>query len=111
MKVLLPSWPSSCSIWFFIARIAVMTRMMEKTPTSTPRRVRPERSLWVARALMAIRKFSPSSMKVFLVIAQRVDGTHPCGTPGRQKARDESRHDGDGERQGDDIEGERDAWK
>ncbi len=44
-----------------MARMVVMTTMMEKTPTMTPRRVRAERSLCATRAPMAMRKLSFTS--------------------------------------------------
>ncbi len=41
--------------------MAVITTMMEKTPTSTPSSVSAERSLCAARALMAMKKLSSNS--------------------------------------------------
>src|SRR5262245_50126685 len=89
-KVWLPSWVNSFSMSLCMTRIAVMTTMMEKTPTSTPSKVRLERNLWAASALMAMRKLSRSSaamMVVRLLISQRVDGIHAGGAPGGEKAR------------------------
>ncbi len=43
-----------------ITRMAVITTMMENTPTSTPSSVSAERSLCAASALMAMRKLSRS---------------------------------------------------
>ena len=43
---------------FCMTRMAVITTMMEKTPTSTPSNVSAERNLCAASALIAIRKLS-----------------------------------------------------
>jgi hypothetical protein len=61
LKVCDPSWPNSFSILLCITRIAVITTMIENTPTSTPTSVSAERSLCAARALIAIRKLSLTS--------------------------------------------------
>src|SRR5260370_570162 len=47
-KVLLPSPPSWFSMLFCMALMAVITRVVENTPTSTPSSVSPERSLGAA---------------------------------------------------------------
>ena len=44
-----------------MTRMAVITTMMEKTPTSTPSKVRAERSLCAARAVIAVKKLSFNS--------------------------------------------------
>src|SRR3954467_2688731 len=48
---------------FCMARIAVITRMIEKTPTSTPSRVSPERSLCAAMEDSARLALSRNSMR------------------------------------------------
>src|SRR5438093_4432007 len=99
MKVLLPNWLICFSMSLCITRIAVMTTMMEKTPTNTPSRVRAERSLWAARAPMAIKKLSFTSVprrinwkrKLFIAggsfAAQCVHGIHPRRPEGGEEAR------------------------
>ncbi len=44
-------------------RMAVMTRMIENTPTSTPSNVRAERSLWAVMAPSAMLRLSRASPK------------------------------------------------
>ena len=61
MKVWSPSWLSSDSTKLCMTRMAVITTMMENTPMSTPNKVRPDRSLWAATALTAMRKLSRNS--------------------------------------------------
>ena len=62
-KVWLPKRLSCFSISLFITRIAVMTTMIEKTPTKTPSNVRAERNLCAASAAIAMRKLSVSSAR------------------------------------------------
>ena len=62
-KVWLPNWVSSDSTLRCNTRMAVMTTMMENTPTSTPRSVSAERNLCATSAFMAIQKLSLSSAR------------------------------------------------
>src|SRR5581483_5539502 len=96
MNVCPPNWPTSDSMRDCMARIAVMTTMMEKTPTNTPSNVSAERSLCAASAPIAMRKLSRNSaMKTLrerrradlvLFIPQGIDGVHSRGTPGGKKS-------------------------
>ena len=63
MKVWLPSELNCCSMLLSITRIAVITTMMENTPTSTPSSVSAERSVCAAIALMAMEKLSRASAR------------------------------------------------
>src|SRR5437867_7524521 len=60
-KVWLPNWVSSDSMFRCNTRMAVITTIMENTPTKTPNRVSVDRSLCATNAFMAIRKLSLSS--------------------------------------------------
>src|ERR1017187_226578 len=99
-------WPPSelmcVSILFCMTRIAVITTMMENTPTKTPSKVSAERSLCAVTALMAMRKLSRSSAKNMVVpldftdaslISQRVHRIHsrraPCGKKSRKQTGDQ----------------------
>src|SRR6266568_1820958 len=66
-KVWLPKRLSCFSMSLCITRMAVITTMIENTPTKTPSNVSPERSLWAASAPMAIRKLSRSSASSIVV--------------------------------------------
>src|SRR6266581_8050315 len=66
-KVWLPKRLSCFSMSLCITRMAVITTMIEKTPTKTPSNVNPERSLWAASAPMAMRKLSRSSASSIVV--------------------------------------------
>src|SRR5437870_4489362 len=90
-NVFAPKSASDDSILLCRTRIAVMTTMIEKTPTSTPRRVNAERNLCVATALSAIRQLSFTSMRHISFAAQRVHGIHARRTPGREEAGDDAR--------------------
>ena len=61
MNVWVPNWFICSSMLLCMTRMAVMTTMIEKTPTSTPSNVSAERSLWAASAPIAMRKLSRSS--------------------------------------------------
>src|SRR5450631_2483283 len=93
MNVSLPSELNCRSMLLCITRIAVITTMMENTPTSTPSSVSAERSLCAAIAPMAIEKLSRSSAKnevLFLFISQSVHRVHPCRAPRGKKSRQHS---------------------
>src|SRR6266516_7856549 len=60
-KVWLPNWVSSDSMFRCNTRMAVITTIMENTPTRTPNSVSADRSLCATNAFMAIRKLSLSS--------------------------------------------------
>src|SRR3954468_23380830 len=101
MKVWLPSRLISFSILFCITRMAVMTTMMEKTPTRTPSSVRADLSLCAAMAPMAMRMLSFSSevSDIWpLFISQCVNHIHPGRSPCWQKTRDNAGDQGDQER-------------
>src|SRR5450631_2721094 len=89
MNVSLPSELNCRSMLLCITRIAVITTMMENTPTSTPSSVSAERSLCAAIAPMAIVKLSRASEKneiLFLFISQGIHGVHARRAPGGEKS-------------------------
>src|SRR5260221_13805203 len=89
---------------FCSTRIAVITTIMENTPTSTPSNVSPERSLCAASALIAMRKLSLISARKTdndLFISKRLHRIHSGRAPGRQKTRRHAGQRGDQQREGD----------
>src|ERR1035437_7690642 len=101
MKVSPPSELNCRSMLLCITRIAVITTMMENTPTSTPSSVSAERSLCAAIAPKAMRQLSRASIrmaKYFLLIAQSIHGVHARGPPRREKTGQHARHRRDQER-------------
>src|SRR5262245_40796898 len=110
-KVWLPSWASSVSMFCCSTRIAVITTMIENTPTSTPSTVRPDRSLCVRNACSAMRKLSvisaaymgvvfPAEREFGSFVAQRVHRLRPRRPPGREKAGGDPGKGGDGQGDG-----------
>src|SRR5450432_1430134 len=107
MNVWLPRVLNCAAMLLCITRMAVITTMMENTPTSTPSSVSDERNLCAAIAPMAIEKLSRASARMLircLLISQGVHGVHarcaPCGKKSGQHAgqqRDQQR-DGDDHR-------------
>src|SRR5579872_4983757 len=103
MNVSPPNWSRLDSMSFCIALMAVITTIIENTPTNTPSKVSAERSLCAASALIAIRKLSFSSarktlkaldrevrMPAFMAnsfIAQGIHRIHPRGAPGGEESR------------------------
>jgi len=61
MKVWLPSELNLLSMSLCMTRIAVITTMMENTPTSTPSSVSAERNVCARIAPIAMRKLSTAS--------------------------------------------------
>src|SRR5450631_3202627 len=95
MNVSLPSELNCRSMLLCITRIAVITTMMENTPTSTPSSVSAERSLCAAIAPMAIVKLSRASEKneiLLLLIAQGIHRVHARRPPRGEKT---GKHAGD----------------
>src|SRR5687768_6167274 len=92
-KVWVPRTVISFSIVTCMIEIAVMTPMMEATPSTTPTRVRKLRSLLLPMAPSDIANTSPRLMRV-LFIAQRLDRVEPGAAPGR----DHAGHDADDDR-------------
>src|SRR3954465_6667372 len=86
-KVFTPSSAIDDSILFCRMRIAVMTTMIEKTPTITPRSVSAERSLCAATAFSAITQLSLSSARHILFAPQGVHRVHSRRAPGGKKSR------------------------
>src|SRR5262249_35994710 len=103
-KVWLPSWLIFSSISLCMTRMAVITTMMEKTPTSTPSSVSAERNLWEANAPKAMRKLSRNSAAStvqrafgrigipFLFVPQRIHRVHAGGAPGGEEPRENPSH-------------------
>src|SRR3954470_16316203 len=103
-NVFTPSSAIDDSILFCNTRIAVITTMMEKTPTNTPSSVSAERSLCAAMAFNAIKQHSFSSARHISGLriwdcglrisfaAQCVHRLHARGTPGGKKAGDHTRN-------------------
>src|SRR6202453_4682295 len=107
MNVSPPSCDICVSMKCCIARIVVITTMMEKTPTMMPINVSVERSLWVANELAAMKKLSFSSstnrpvlcsnlgmvetgqvyFKSTSLIAQRLHRVHARRAPRGQESR------------------------
>src|SRR5579863_10012536 len=90
IKVSLPSELNCRSMLLCNTRIAVITTIIENTPTSAPNSVSAERSLCAAMAVTAIEALSRASVKMakkFLLIAQRLHRVHAGGAPGGEKSR------------------------
>src|SRR5271169_3030479 len=101
-----------------MARMEVMTMMMEKTPTRMPSKVRAERSLWATMAVRAIMKLSFNSAarilsafmgRLPLFVAQGIDRVHAGGAPSGQKAGGHARQDRSQDRQTHDRKGNLDG--
>src|ERR1035438_1600094 len=94
MNVWLPSVLSCAAMLLCITRMAVITTMMENTPTNTPSSVNDERNLCAVMAPMAIMKLSRASAKILmrrLFIAQGVHGVHARRAPRGEKSREHAR--------------------
>src|SRR5512135_1774093 len=91
-NVLAPSWLIPSSMLFCSTVTAVITEMIEKSPTATPSRVSNERSFDARMALRAIPRLSRNidHSKTSLLIAQRLHGVHFGRTVGRKETRDQS---------------------
>src|ERR1051325_3729762 len=112
MKVWLPSWLMWLSMSFCMTRIAVITTMIENTPTNTPSRVRAERNLCAVSAPMAMKKLSRTSasrmvvpFRAILFVPQGIDHVHSCGAPCGKKTRNDTSNQRDNHGDGDDGEG------
>src|ERR1700733_13225229 len=106
MNVSLPSELNCRSMFACITRIAVITTMMENTPTNTPRSVKAERSLCAATAPKAIRQLSRTSeiKEIWcLFIAKSIHWIHARRPPRGEKAGQHTRHRRDEQRKTDDA--------
>src|ERR1039457_4697579 len=104
MNVWLPSVLNCAAMLLCITRMAVITTMMENTPTSTPSSVNDERNLCAVIAPMAIVKLSRASEKMLmrrLFIEQGVHGVHARRAPRGEKSREDARQQRDEQRDGD----------
>src|SRR5438094_451725 len=102
-KVFTPSSAIDDSILFCKMRIAVMTTMIEKTPTNTPSNVSADRSLCAEMALRAIKQLSLSSARHILFAPQRIHGIHACRAPGWEKSRNHAGEQGNKNRDSDNL--------
>src|SRR4051794_33129792 len=74
-------------MFFCKMRMAVITTMIENTPTSTPSSVSAERSLCAEMALRAIKQLSFNSARHILFASQSVNWIHPRRAPRGEEAR------------------------
>ena len=97
-----PSWLKSASICFCIARMTVMTTMMENTPTSTPSNVSagPQlvRGQCAHRHEETFLQFGDQNLadltcvSFSILVPQGIHRVHPRGPPCRQKTRNHPGH-------------------
>src|SRR5712672_2572407 len=79
-----PSRPSPAATDAFWAWATLSITSTPQTPINTPRRVRPDRSLWATRASKAICMLPRTRAR--LDTPQRFDWIEPCGAPRRVEA-------------------------